>query len=79
MILIYAIFLGLKKANEEKRDAVMRSEYFHPIERFPERTDQLLDTLNRVCRALIIYILLMIFQLSMSQQAERSRIQDIGV
>ncbi len=56
MILIYAIFLGLKKANEEERDAVMRSEYFHPIERFPERTDQLLDTLNQVCLTLIIYM-----------------------
>jgi hypothetical protein len=56
MILIYAIFLGLKKANEEERDVVMRSEYFHPIERVPERTDQLLDTLNQVCLALIIYI-----------------------
>jgi len=58
MILIYAIFLGLKKASEEEiqeeRDAVMRSEYFDPIERFPERIDQLLDALNRVCLTLII-------------------------
>jgi hypothetical protein len=63
MILIYAIFIGLKKANEKERDAAMRSEYFHPIERFPDRINQLLDTLNRVCLTLIISIcvLLMIF------------------
>ena len=27
----------------------MRQEYFHPSERFPERIDQLLDVINRVC------------------------------
>jgi hypothetical protein len=32
----------------EERDALMRSEYFDPIERFPDRIDQLLDALNRV-------------------------------
>jgi hypothetical protein len=26
----------------------MRSEYFDPIERFPDRIDQLLNALNRV-------------------------------
>ncbi len=61
MILIHAIFLGPKKTDEEERDAVMRSEYFHPIERVPERTDQLLDTLNRVCLTLIICIYMCIF------------------
>ena len=47
------MFLGLKKATEEEmqevRDARMRSEYHDPIERFPEKIDQLLDALNRVC------------------------------
>ncbi len=32
----------------------MRSEYFDPIERFPERMDQLLDAINRVCRTLMM-------------------------
>ncbi len=45
--------LGWKKQTEEEiyeaRDALMRSEYFDPIERFPERIDQLLDAINRVC------------------------------
>ena len=27
----------------------MRQEYFDPIERFPERMDQLLNAINRVC------------------------------
>jgi len=43
---------GLKKLSEEEiheqRDAVMRTQYFDPIERFPERIDQLLDTIDRV-------------------------------
>lgn len=56
------IFVGVKKPSEEElneeRDALMRSEYFDPIERFPEKIDQLLDAINRVslilsCRCLI--------------------------
>ncbi|CAF4069055.1 unnamed protein product, partial [Adineta steineri] len=39
---------GLKKANEEERYALMRLEYFDPIEGFPERIDQLLDAINRI-------------------------------
>jgi hypothetical protein len=51
----------LKKATEEEiqeeRDAVMRSQYFDPIERFPEKIDQLLDAINRVClNFIILYI-----------------------
>jgi hypothetical protein len=42
----------MKKPNEEEiyeeRDARMRSQYYDPIERFPERMDQLLNSLNRV-------------------------------
>jgi hypothetical protein len=34
----------------------MRPEYFHPIERFPNRINQFLDTPNRVCLALTVYI-----------------------
>jgi len=48
----------LKKPTEEEvqeqRDVIMRSEYFDPIERFPERMDQLLDAINRVCRTLMM-------------------------
>ena len=44
--------LGWKKASEEEiheeYDALMRSEYFDPIECFSHRIDQLLDGLNRV-------------------------------
>jgi len=32
----------------------MRSEYFDPIERFPERIDQLLAALNRVCMFVLL-------------------------
>jgi len=49
---IYRVFLGLKKPTEEEiyqeKDAQMRGEYYDPIERFPEKIDQLLDALNRV-------------------------------
>ncbi|CAF1212658.1 unnamed protein product [Adineta steineri] len=51
---------GLKKANEEERYALMRLEYFDPIEGFPERIDQLLDAINR---------------LYMTQISERSRME----
>jgi hypothetical protein len=48
----------LKKRSEieihEERDALMRSEYYDPIERFPEKMDKLLDALNRVCFTFII-------------------------
>jgi len=33
---------------QQERDALMRSEYHDPIERFPEKIDQLLEALNRV-------------------------------
>ncbi len=29
-------------------DALMRQKYFDPIERFPDRIDQLLEAINRV-------------------------------
>jgi len=45
--------LGLKKASQteslEERDSRMRSQYFDPIENFPDKIDQLLEELNRVC------------------------------
>ncbi len=51
-------FLGWKKATEEElveeRDALMRSEYFDPIERCPEKIDELFDALNRVCESFLI-------------------------
>ncbi len=56
--IISLIILGWKKATEEEiqeqQDATMHSQYFDPIERFPERIDQLLDALNRVCLILIL-------------------------
>jgi hypothetical protein len=43
----------LKKPNELEiyaaRDAAMPSQYMNPIENFPNKIDQLLDALNRVC------------------------------
>ncbi len=33
---------------QEERDALMRSEYYDPIKRFPEKIDQLLEALNQV-------------------------------
>jgi hypothetical protein len=49
---------GLKKQSEEEiheeRDALMRSEYYDPIQRFPEKIDQLLNALNRVCLTLFM-------------------------
>ena len=48
-----SILLGLRKATaeeiHEEYDARMRQEYFDPIEHFPERMDQLLNAINRVC------------------------------
>ena len=45
---------GWKKPTQEEmyeeRDALMRGEYFDPIERFPERIDRLLEAINRVSR-----------------------------
>ena len=47
------IILGWRKPTPaelyQQYDAQMRQEYFDPIERFPERIDQLLDVINRVC------------------------------
>ncbi|CAF1484404.1 unnamed protein product, partial [Adineta steineri] len=43
---------GLKKLNQleiqEERDCRIRSQYFDPIENFPDRMDQLLEALNRI-------------------------------
>ncbi len=33
----------------EERDEIMRNRYCDPIELFPDKMDQLLDALNRVC------------------------------
>ncbi len=51
-------WIGLKKPNEleiwEIKDAEMRSQYIDPIENFPNKIDQLLDALNRVCLFILI-------------------------
>jgi hypothetical protein len=45
--------LGIWKPSElevqNERDVLIHSEYHNPIERFPEKMDQLLEALNRVC------------------------------
>ena len=33
---------------QEERDKRMRSEYYDPIERFPEKVGQLLEAINQV-------------------------------
>jgi hypothetical protein len=44
--------LGWKQMNKEEiyeeRDALMRSEYSHSIESFPDRMDRFLAAMNRV-------------------------------
>ncbi len=34
---------------QEELDRRMRSEYVHPIEVFPQKIDQFLEAINRVC------------------------------
>ena len=49
---MYGVCLGLKSVTEAEiqaeRDAQMHEEYHDPIERFPEKIDQLLFALNEV-------------------------------
>ena len=53
----------------------MRQEYFDPIERFPDRIDQLLDVINRVCHAhFISSISILIFSYILSQIGETERL-----
>ncbi len=42
--------IGKRSESEmlEEHDEAMRSQYHDPIERFPDKTDQLLSALNRV-------------------------------
>ncbi|CAF0785258.1 unnamed protein product [Adineta steineri] len=59
---------SLKKLNQEEiqeeRDCRMRSQYFDPIENFPDRIDQLLEAFNRIY---------------MDQKIELSRLEKAGV
>ncbi|CAF3754960.1 unnamed protein product, partial [Adineta steineri] len=59
---------GLKKSTkseiQEEKDSRMRSQYFHPIDNFPDRIDQLLEAFDK------IYV---------DQQAELSRLERAGV
>jgi hypothetical protein len=52
-------YLGMKKANvleiQEERDKRMRSEYYDPIARFPDKTDQLSETFNQVEKQILFY------------------------
>ena len=49
---IYDLLLGLKNLTpeelHEERDARMRPTYFHPVDNFPDRIDQLLTAIDRV-------------------------------
>ncbi|CAF0859705.1 unnamed protein product [Rotaria sordida] len=68
MLAKFLRWTGLKKATESEiqgeRDLQMRSQYFDPIENFPDRMDQLCEAINR------LYI---------SQKAELSRLKKAGV
>ena len=58
-------FLGLKKPTDqelwEERDVVMRTQYYDPIEHFPDRIDELFEVLNRVCLILYHFICTSLF------------------
>ncbi|CAF0759134.1 unnamed protein product [Adineta steineri] len=68
MVKKFLRWIGLKKQTQseiqEERDCRMRSQYFDPIENFPDRMDQLLEALNR------IYI---------NQKIELSRLEKAGL
>jgi hypothetical protein len=46
------LYLGLRRMNvleiQEERDRRMRSEYYDPIERFPDKLDQLIEALEKL-------------------------------
>ncbi|CAF1124859.1 unnamed protein product [Adineta steineri] len=52
MVKKFLRWTGLKRLNQEEiqeeRDCRMRSQYFDPIENFPDRIDQLLEALNKI-------------------------------
>ncbi|CAF3807836.1 unnamed protein product [Rotaria sp. Silwood1] len=68
MVTKFLRWTGLKKASESdiqgERDSQIRSQYFDPIENFPDRMDQLCEAINR------LYI---------SQKAELSRLKKTEV
>ncbi|CAF3624741.1 unnamed protein product [Adineta steineri] len=68
MLLVVFVCLSLKKLNQseiqEERDCRMRSQYFDPIENFPDKIDQLLEAFNK------IYI---------DQKIELSRLEKAGL
>ena len=68
---------GLSKPTEmelfQERDARMRGEYYDPIERFPEKIDQLLAVINRVCRRLL-HLLLFHTSHTLSLAVHRSKV-----
>ncbi|CAF2697484.1 unnamed protein product [Rotaria sp. Silwood2] len=61
-------WIGIKTLSRsqitEEQDSLLRSQYFHPIENFPDRIDQLLKAITR------LYI---------DQQVELLRLQKAGV
>ncbi len=47
---LFVLVIGMKKSDQwelqEERDKRMQSEYYDPIEGFPEKVDQLLEVLS---------------------------------
>jgi len=57
---LYLSEFYLGKQNEleimEERDEEMRGKYRHPIEHFPDKIDQFLDALDRVCDCIFLSV-----------------------
>jgi len=55
--------LGKKNELEilHEQDEIMRNKYFDPIQSFPDKIDQLLDALNRVCDFILFQAFLILF------------------
>jgi len=51
LLYLLKFYLGIESEREvlEERDELMRQKYYDAIEHFPDKIDQLLDALNRVC------------------------------
>jgi len=56
--LLSKFYLGKQNESEimEERDEEMRGKYHHPIEHFPDKIDQFLDVLDRVCDCIFLSV-----------------------
>ncbi len=77
MYLSLGIWQPSKLELQKERDVLMRCEYHDPIERFPEKIEQLLEALNRVRFKFLMMKnqtrLIFIVQICMDQQVETPR------